>query len=70
MVKLDSNGYTEANHAHFTELLREREGIDLSRPTVRRTLIRVGFGSASEDPRASYRSAWKTSRNGQRLTRR
>ena len=32
------NGYAGANHTHLTELLREREGIDLSRPTVRRTL--------------------------------
>ena len=32
MVKLASNGYAGANHSHFTELLREREGIDLSRP--------------------------------------
>ena len=45
MVKLDSNGYAGANHSHFTELLREREGIDLSRPTVRRILVRAGIGS-------------------------
>ena len=32
VVKLASNGYAGANHSHFTELLREREGIDLSRP--------------------------------------
>ena len=31
--------------SHFTELLREREGIDLSRPTVRRILIKAGIGS-------------------------
>ena len=36
VVKLAINGYAGANHSHFTELLREREGIDLSRPTVRR----------------------------------
>ena len=29
----------------FTELLREREAIDLSRPTVRRILTRAGMGS-------------------------
>ena len=45
MVKLASNGYAGANHSHFTELLREREGIDLSRPTVRRILARAGIGS-------------------------
>ena len=45
VVKLASNHYAGANHTHFTELLREREGIDLSRPTVRRILVRAGLGS-------------------------
>ena len=45
VVKLASNGYAGASHSHFTELLREREGIDLSRPTVRRILVRAGIGS-------------------------
>ena len=45
VVKLASNGYAGANHTHFTELLREREGIDLSRPTVRRILTKAGIGS-------------------------
>ena len=45
VVKLASNHYAGANHTHFTELLREREGIDLSRPTVRRILVKAGLGS-------------------------
>ena len=45
VVKLASNGYAGANHSHFTELLRERKGIDLSRPTVRRILVKAGIGS-------------------------
>ena len=45
VVKLASNGYAGANHSHFTELLQEREGIDLSRPTVRRILVKAGLGS-------------------------
>ncbi len=45
VVKLASNGYADANHTHLTELLREGEGIDLSRPTVRRILVRAGLGS-------------------------
>ncbi len=45
VVKLARNGYAGANHTHLTELLREREGIDLSRPTVRRILTKVGIGS-------------------------
>ena len=44
VVKLTSNG-CGANHTHLTELLREREGIDLSRPTVRRILVKAGMGS-------------------------
>ncbi len=45
MVKLASNGYAGTNHTHFTGLLREREGIYLSLPTVRRILVRAGIGS-------------------------
>ena len=45
MVKLASNGYAGANHFYFTELLREREGIDLSRPSVRRILVRADIGN-------------------------
>ena len=45
LVKLASNGYAGANHTHLTELLREREGIDLSRPTVGRILAQAGIGS-------------------------
>ena len=45
MVELATQHYQGANHTHFTELLREQEGIDLSRPAVRRILIRAGIGS-------------------------
>ena len=45
VLKLASTGYAGANHTHLTELLREREGIDLSRPTVRRILVKAGMGS-------------------------
>ena len=45
MVDLATQRYEGANHTHFTELLSEREGIDLSRPTVRRILTRAGIGS-------------------------
>ena len=45
VVKLAGNGYAGTNHTHFTELLQEREGIDLSRPTVRRILVKAGMGS-------------------------
>ena len=45
VVKPAGNGYSGANHTHFTELLQEREGINLSRPTVRRILVKAGIGS-------------------------
>ena len=38
LVGLASNGYSGANYAHLTELLWERESIDMSRSTVRRVL--------------------------------
>ena len=44
-MKLASNGYAGANHTHLTELLREREIIDLSRPTVCRIPAKAGIGS-------------------------
>ena len=45
VVRLASATYAGANHTHLTELLRDREGIDLSRPTVRRILTRAGISS-------------------------
>ena len=45
VVELAIQRYEGANHTHFTELLSEREGIDLSRPTVRRILTKAGIGS-------------------------
>ena len=45
VVELVGEHYAGANHTHLTELLREREAIDLSRPTVRRILTRAGMGS-------------------------
>ena len=55
VVKLASNGYAGANHSHFTELLREREGIELSRPTVRRILVKAGIGSPWSRRSQQYR---------------
>ena len=45
VVQLATERYEGANHTHLTELLSEREGIDLSRPTVRRILTKAGIGS-------------------------
>ena len=45
VVNLVRTHYTGANHTYLTELLREREGIDLGRQTVRRILTRAGLPS-------------------------
>ena len=37
--------YAGVNHTHLSELLREREGIDIGRSTLRRILVSVGVSS-------------------------
>lgn len=43
--ELAEGPYTGFNHTHLTEMLSEREGIDLSRSTVRRILLAGGLRS-------------------------
>lgn len=45
VVTLAQERYGGINHTHLTELLAEREGVILSRPTVRRILVRAGLSS-------------------------
>ena len=45
VVRLARTRYAGTNHTHLTGLLIEREGIDLSRSTVRRILVSAGVGS-------------------------
>jgi len=45
VVELARTRYTGFNHTHFTELLAEREGLVLSRSTVRNILTRAGMQS-------------------------
>ena len=45
VVALAQERYNGINHTHLTELLAEREGVMLSRPTVRRLLTRAGLSS-------------------------
>jgi transposase len=45
VVALAQERYQRVNHTHLTELLAEREGLMLSRPTVRRILVRAGLSS-------------------------
>jgi transposase len=45
VIALAHEHYAGFNHTHFTELLVEREGISLSRSTVRRLLLGAGIAS-------------------------
>jgi len=45
VVTLTKERYCGVNHTHLTELLEEREGITLSRSTLRRLLTRAGMPS-------------------------
>ena len=44
-VGLARTRYTGVNHTHLSELLGEREGIEIGRSTLRRILVRVGVSS-------------------------
>ena len=52
VVQLARTRYAGTNHTHLTELLMEREGIDLSRSTVRRILVSAGMDSPPPPPAA------------------
>ena len=45
MVHLARTRYSGANHTHLSELLDEREGIDIGRTTLRRILVNAGLKS-------------------------
>ena len=45
VAALAQGRYGGINHTQLTELLAEREGVTLSRPTVRRLLVRAGLTS-------------------------
>ena len=45
VVQLARTRYAGTNHTHLTQLLMEREGIDLSRSTMRRILVSAGMDS-------------------------
>ena len=44
-MALTQERYLGINHTQLTELLAEREGLMLSRPTTRRILVRAGLSS-------------------------
>ena len=45
VMELATGAYSGFNHSHLTEMLADREGIHLSRSTVRRILLAGGIGS-------------------------
>ena len=45
VVHLARTSYAGANHTHLSELLSERDGIDIGRTTLRRILISTGLNS-------------------------
>ena len=49
MLRLARTRYAGTNHTHLSELLSEREGIDIARTTLRRILVNAGLGSPSEE---------------------
>ena len=57
IVALARTRYAELNHTHLAEMIAEREGVVLSRPTVRSILLRAGLPSPryQRPPRHRYR---------------
>ena len=51
VVHLARTTYSGANHTHLSELLSEREGLDMGRTTLRRILVNAGLSS----PRPKHR---------------
>ena len=45
VLRLARTMYSGVNHTHLSELLRERDGIDIARNTLRRILVGAGVNS-------------------------
>ena len=56
VLELAQSIYAGCNNQHFTELLAEREGIALSRSSVRRILLRAGIKSPRKRQAPRHRS--------------
>jgi len=74
VLELAQSTYAGCNNQHFTELLAERESIDLSRSAVRRILLKAGIRSPRKrrspkhrsrrerypkEPGSAYRQPWE-----------
>ena len=49
VVRLARTRYAGANHTHLSELLSEREGIDIGRTTLRRILVSAGSQQSKDE---------------------
>ena len=55
VVHLARTVYEGANHTHLSELLSEREGLDMGRTTLRRILVNAGLSSPRRRRPPKYR---------------
>ena len=55
VLRLAQTRYSETNHTHLSELLREREGIEIGRTTLRRILTSAGLKSPCHRRPPRYR---------------
>jgi len=67
VIALAQGTYKDVNHTHLSELLAEREGVKLSRPTVRRILVGSGLKSPRRGRRPRHR--YRRQRNGRESPR-
>jgi transposase len=56
VLGLAQEKYTDFNFQHFTDSLKEREGIDISRSSVRRILLKAGITSPKKRRSPKHRS--------------
>lgn len=56
VLGLAQEKYTDFNFQHFTDSLKNREGIDISRSTVRRILLKAGITSPKKRRSPKHRS--------------
>jgi transposase len=55
VIELATTTYTGCNYQHLRDLLAERDGIQLSRTSVRRILLAAGIGSPKQQRRRQHR---------------
>ena len=69
VVRLARTVYEGANHTHLSELLGEREGLDMGRTTLRRILVNAGLSSPRRRRPPKHRVRPSTGYARQRMPR-